>query len=513
MKFFSTENIRKADAYTIANEPVASIDLMERAASQLSEWITGKYSEKQSFLIFAGPGNNGGDGWALARLLWLKGFKNISLFLLDINRSLSPDSEINSKRLKDETAVPVITIKGEKDFPEIKPADTIIDSLFGSGLSRPLDGLSSQLIRYLNTAKKADVIAIDMPSGLFGEDNAGNSEKDILCAGTTLTFQFPKLSFFFPENAKFTGEWHVLPIGLHPEFIEKEATPYHYLTEGDAVKLLKIREKFSHKGTFGHALLIAGSYGMMGAAVLSARATLRAGVGLLTVHTPRLGVEIVQTSIPEALLSIDESDLFFSEHPSLEKYSAVGIGPGISQKSNTKKAVAGLLQSVKMPVIIDADGLNSLSSIENWQDLLPDQCILTPHPKEFERLFGAFTDSYSRMQFQKKFSQSNKCVIVLKGAHTCITTPDGKAWFNTSGNPGMATGGSGDVLTGMILGLLAQGYSGTASAMLGVYLHGLAGDLSARCYGQYGLIASDIIDNIGYAFCVIEKKKTGNEKI
>ncbi|MBN2522547.1 MAG: NAD(P)H-hydrate dehydratase [Bacteroidales bacterium] len=507
MKFFPVDKIREADAFTIANEPIASIDLMERAAGQLAGWIASKYTTESCYRIFAGPGNNGGDAWALARLLWHKGYKHISFFLLDTGRSLSSDSEINRTRLEKETDIPVHAICNRKDFPEIEATDILLDGLFGSGLSRSPDGLASELIQYINKRQKLALIAIDVPSGLFCEDNSGNRNESIIQATYTLTFQFPKLSFFFPENANFAGEWVVLPIGLHPEFIAKENTIYNYMVESDATGLLQPRDKFSHKGTYGHALLIAGSYGMMGAAVLSARAALRSGPGLLTVHTPRRGVEILQTTVPEALLSIDESDILFTGNTLPEKYSCVAIGPGINQKTNTRKALPGLLNDIQVPLIIDADGLNILASLENWPELLPENTILTPHPKEFERLFGKFKNSFSRMQFQRTFSMDHQCVIVLKGANTCITMPSGEIWFNTTGNPGMATGGSGDVLTGILLGLLAQGYSISNAAILGTYIHGMAGDISAECCGQHGLIASDIVDNIGSAFYVLEKNR------
>jgi NAD(P)H-hydrate epimerase len=512
VKFFPVDKVREADAYTIANEPVSSIDLMERAAGRLAEWIVSNYTDRYQFLFFAGHGNNGGDAWALARLLWHKGFRNISFYLLDTGRSLSPDSESNRKRLEQETGVQVSRLMKAEDFPEIRGAEIIIDGLFGSGLTRPVEGLAFQLIGHINNSKKKAVIAIDIPSGLFGEDNSGNRDEGIIRADFTLSFQFPKLSFFFPENSEFTGEWSVLPIGIHPEFIQNENTNLHFFTGEDAAGSIKKRKKFSHKGTYGHALLIAGSYGMMGAAVLSARAAVRSGVGLLTVHIPRFGVEIIQTSLPEALIAMDESDIIFTEHGSLDKYSSVAVGPGIDQKPNTKKALIALLREVKVPVVIDADGINLLSSVEKWKDILPGNAILTPHPKEFERLFGTFGDSYSRMKFQRQFSMDRQCIIILKGAYTCITTPGGEVWFNTSGNAGMATGGSGDVLTGIIMGLLAQDYSCEEAAKLGVCLHGMAGDISAECFGQHGLIASDITDNIGRAFCVIEKKKTEHEK-
>jgi NAD(P)H-hydrate epimerase len=297
-----------------------------------------------------------------------------------------------------------------------------------------------------------------------------------------------------------------MDIGIHKEFIEKEFTPYNYIAIDDARERIRARKKFSHKGNYGHALLIAGSYGMMGAAVLSVKAAVRAGAGLVTTHVPRKGVEVIHQSVPESLVSIDSSETQFSHYPDLDNYSAVGIGPGIGKDPRTKEGLIELLQEVRVPLIIDADGLNLLSKIKNWRQKLPVQTILTPHPKEFERLFGLHTNSFSRFEVQFDFSKDFKCVVVLKGAHTCITTPDGNVWFNTTGNPGMAKGGSGDVLTGLILGLLAQGYSITDSSILGVFLHGMAGDISAAESGEYGLIPSDIVYNIGKAFNILEKK-------
>lgn len=505
MKFFITDKIRQADAYTIANEPISSIDLMERAALELQKWIIDRFQPSDTFKIFAGPGNNGGDAWALGRLLRDVGFQNISVFQVEIGSELSADAQINCKRYIDSAGETVFAIRSEHDFPEITNTDIIIDGLFGSGLSRPAEGLAAMLIRHINDSYPRNVIAIDIPSGLFGEDNGKNIPGNILRADFTLTFQFPKLSFFFAENEKFVGNWDVLPIKLHPGFILKEETPFHYITEIDIRNMLIKRSRFSHKGTYGHGLLIAGSYGMMGAAVLAARAAVRGGAGLLTAHIPRMGVEIVQTSVPESLISIDESDIIFTGSPDPNNFTAIAIGPGLNRKSNSGKGLIQLLKKAEVPVLIDADGLNLLSDMKDWTELLPKETILTPHPKEYERLFGKNPDSYHRLEQQRSFSVQYKCVIILKGAHTCITTPDGNAWFNTTGNPGMAKGGSGDVLTGLILGLLTQGYSPTAASLMGVYIHGMAGDKAAEKNGENGMIPSDIIDNIGKVFNVLEK--------
>jgi hydroxyethylthiazole kinase-like uncharacterized protein yjeF len=508
MKIFTSDKIRIADAYTIEHEPVASITLMERAADQLAEWTAKKIPKETPVKIFTGPGNNGGDGWALARLLIKREYLNIRVYFLKVAENISHDAETNRKRLVKESQVLVTNITSKSDFPKIDKNDYLIDALFGSGLSRPLTGLSAELVYYLNQAEKKGTIAIDIPSGLSAEDNSKNLKQSIIKATYTLTFQFPKIAFFFAENAQYVGDWTVLPIGIHQGFIKSEPSIYNYTHEEDVIKLLRIREKFSHKGTYGHALLIAGSYGMMGAAVLSTRAAIRAGAGLVTTHVPRLGVDIMQNSIPESLLSIDKSDTYFTMYPETGKYTAVAIGPGIGMTSGSKKIFEILLSEIKSPLIIDADALNLLSQINNWRNILPENSILTPHPKEFERLFGKFPDSYTRLTAQINFSIKRKCTIVLKGAFTSITTPEGNVWFNSTGNPGMATGGSGDVLTGLILGLLAQGYNATEAAITGVYIHGLAGDIASQNTGQHALIASDITDNIGAVFSVLEKKKT-----
>jgi hydroxyethylthiazole kinase-like uncharacterized protein yjeF len=506
MKILTSDQIREADSYTIKNEPVASIDLMERAAKACTDWLLSRYESSDSFKIFVGPGNNGGDGWAIARLLAKEGFKNISLYLLNITDKLSPDSEINRKRLLSQNIVKPEKIDTENDFPLINDSAIIIEGLFGSGLTRPLSGLPAALVKYLNN-QKSQIISIDIPGGLFGEDNSSNDLDCIIKASYTLTFQFPKLSFFFPENKSYVGEWHVLPIGLHQGFIDSIKTPWNYIIESEAGNWFKVRDKFSHKGTYGHGLLISGSYGMMGAAILGAKAALRSGIGLVTAHIPALGYEIMQTSVPEAIISIDSSDSIFTGIPDLSKYNATGAGPGLGCHENSQQAIRELLEKATGPLVLDADALNMISANKEWIDLIPEKSILTPHPKEFERLAGSYRDSYSRIKAQIELAVKNKLYIVLKGAYTSTACPDGSCFFNTSGNPGMATAGSGDVLTGIILSLLAQGYLPQYAALAGVFLHALAGDIAAEEKGEESLIASDIIDNTGKAFLKLLGKK------
>ena len=497
MKIFRAEHVREIDAFTIKNEPIRSIDLMERAATRLTGWYVRHYHTDRKVMIFAGPGNNGGDALAMARMLADRQFR-VECFLLRFGK-LSEDCYINLGRLKEQASAKLYEIDDQDSLPEIAKEDVVVDGIFGSGLSRSVTGLPASVIRLINK-KAGTVIAIDIPSGLFGEDNSGNDYSHVIRATHTITFQFPFLSFFFDMHETHVGHWRVNDIGLHPRAIEDMQTAYRTIEPEEIRSLLPMRSKFAHKGTFGHALMISGCYGMMGAALLAGESCLRSGTGLVTLHVPKFGYSIVQTAFPEAIVSLDQSDILFSEPPDLSPYSAVGIGPGLGCKPNSGKGLKMLLERTKVPLVIDADGLNILSQHPEWYTLLPEGCILTPHPKEFDRLAGESTDSYERHLKQLEFAMKYKVVVVLKGAYTGIASPDGAYWFNTSGNPGMATGGSGDVLTGLITGLLAQGLSSLNAALAGVYLHGLAGDLAAEAGSEEALIAGDIILYLGEAF-------------
>ncbi|TKG96079.1 NAD(P)H-hydrate dehydratase [Puteibacter caeruleilacunae] len=498
MKIFTCKQIAEIDQYTIQHEPIADIDLMERASKTAASWITQNVTLNNDILIFSGPGNNGGDALAIARMLASSDF-NVTVCQLDTGKPLSGSPATNMNRLQEQKKVQTIMISSVNDIPIPKSEYIIIDGLFGSGLNRPLQGLPLQIVEFINNLNKT-VIAIDIPSGLMGEDNTTNSLAQVIKATHTLTFQFPKLSFLFAEWEACLGNLHVLSIGLHPDIIEEKATPYQSVTSALIQEKLQIRTRHSHKGTFGHALLIAGSYGKMGAAVLASKACLRAGVGLLTTHVPHLGYQILQNTVPEAMISIDRSDLHFTEFPDTDQYKAIGIGPGLGCKMNSIRAMENLLEQCKKPMVIDADGLNILSGKKELLAQLPTQTILTPHPKEFERLAGPAENSFERLQKQVNFSNQHNVITLVKGAHTTITTPDGQCFFNTSGNPGMATAGSGDVLTGIILGLLAQGYSPIDAALVGVFLHGISGDIALNKQSVESLIASDIIENLGFAF-------------
>ncbi len=497
MKIFPVQQIAKIDQFTIQHEPIDSIDLMERASSAFYKRFSLLYPHGE-VCVLVGPGNNGGDALAVARMLINEGRK-VNVMMIVPEDKLSSDGQVNYQRLlKCNCTGHVLT--SEAQFNLLESHKVIIDGLFGSGLNRPLSGLAQKLVVYVNSVD-VDVVSIDIPSGLFGEDNRSNDLDSIVMADYTISFQFPKLAFLQAENELYVGEWLVEDIGLHPWIIDQTESEYTFIKEKDIKDILKDRSKFSHKGHFGHALLMAGSYGKMGAAILASRACLKTGVGLLITHVPRMGYSIIQTAVPEAMANIDRSDILVSEFPDLDTFSAIGIGPGIDTKPNTQSVVKELLCSVEgKPLVLDADAINILAMDEDVLKCLPEQTILTPHPGEFDRLVGDSNSSYERLQKAQQFARDAKVIIVLKGAYTAVIDSSGKCSFNSTGNAGMASAGSGDVLTGMILSLLSQGYQPYEAACLGVYLHGLSADLLLNESSEESIVAGDIISNIGAAF-------------
>lgn len=497
MKILNAGQIRQLDAYTIENEPINSIDLMERAAQTFVRWFTRVFSpDAKDIIIFIGPGNNGGDGLAIARLLYFM-YYNIKIYWCKIGENNTEDFEINLSRLPKRNAVEVIQLKTGSPFPSCPNSSVIIDAIFGSGLNRTVEGYWKDLIEHIND-QPATIVSVDIPSGLFADRHSSGSS---IHADFTFSFELPKLAFLFPENSQSVGNWQFQSIGLDQDFIEKCETPFQLVDHALVQSLFKKRQKFDHKGTYGHALLILGSYGKVGAAVLATKAALRSGAGLVTTHVPKCAYTILQSCVPEAMLSIDENDFNISTLPKLEKYETIGTGCGIDSQPSTVNMLRDLIHTAKVPVVFDADALNILAENPDLFSNLPENSILTPHPKEFERLFGSSENDFERNELQRKKAVEFKIYIVLKGAHTCIATPQGTCFFNSTGNPGMATGGSGDVLTGLLTGLLAQGYSSKDAAILGVYLHGLAGDLAVKdAQSQESLLAGDLIEYFGKAF-------------
>lgn len=512
MKILSAEEIRLWDQYTIEHEPISSINLMERAAGKCADWLLQEYANTRSFCIFCGKGNNGGDGLAIARIL-LDQHIAVSIFILDpvvqgLSAKGTDDFQINLQRLQSYKEVVIHFIRTTEDFPSFLPGQIIIDALFGSGLNRETEGVTASLIACINNSY-CKIVAIDVPSGLFVDRSS--KEAITIKANHTLSFQCYKPAFLFAENEKAIGEIHILDIGLHNDFYQLVFNRFELVDDTLIHASFRPRNQFSHKGNFGHALLIAGSFGKMGAAILSAKACLRSGVGLLTCHIPECGYTILQTSVPEAMVLTDTHAAFSTKvvqrtpagDNDLTTYNSIGIGPGIGNAAATTNMLRGIFEAYRSPVILDADALNSIASQNELFQLIPAGSILTPHPKEFERLFGKTANEFDRVVLALKKAHELNCIIVLKGHHTFIATPDGRGFFNSTGNPGMATGGSGDVLTGILTGLLAQGYSSEETAILGVYLHGLAGDIAAKELSMEALIATDLIDYLGKAFLQI----------
>ena len=503
MKILTGAQIHELDKYTIEHEPIASVDLMERAAKALTAAIAEEWTKLTPVVVFAGPGNNGGDALAVARMLADRGFR-VKVYLFNVHDHLSEDCTANKQRLEKDSRVAFTEVTTNFDPPKLSADTLIVDGLFGSGLNKPLAGGFASLVRYIN-ASPCKVVSIDLPSGLMAEDNTFNDMQNVMRADLTLTLQQKKLSMMLADNQPFIGRLRVLNIRLSQEFIQTTGSLFTIAEEADVRRLLRPRPDFANKGTMGNALLIAGSYGMSGAAVLAARACLRAGVGKVTVHTPRRNYDIMQISVPEAVMQIDCDDYLFTTSVSADEFDAVGIGPGLGRDESTAIALIDQVRKTMCPLVLDADALNILGNHASWMQQLPKGIVMTPHPREFDRMVGMPCDNdFDRLQKARDMARRLEGYIVLKGHYTAICMPDGRVLFNSTGNSGMATAGSGDVLTGILTALLSRGYSRQDACVLGVYLHGLAGDIAARETGKESLVAGDIIAALPSAFKRLE---------
>ncbi len=499
MKIFTGAQIHELDQYTIQHEPIESIDLMERAAKALVRAICEQWPSSTPVVVFAGPGNNGGDALAVARLLAEANYM-VSAYLFNISGQLSSDCTINRQRLTECKMIQsFVEVTQEFEPPQLEADMLVIDGLFGSGLNKPLAGGFASLVKYIN-ASPSRVVSIDLPSGMMSEDNTYNIKTNIIKADLTLTLQQPKLAFFFPENQTFLGKVRVLDIRLSAEGIQKIDAQYNIIEETEIRPLILGRDRYAHKGNMGNALLIAGSYGMAGAAVLAAKACLRSGAGKVTVHSPKRNNVILQISVPEAIVQMDTEETMFSEAVDTEGYTALGIGPGLGQNETSAIALIAQLRRTQCPVVADADALNMLANHRAWMSQLPKGIIITPHPKEFDRMEGHCADSYERLTKARELAERLQGYVILKGHYSALCCPDGHVMFNNTGNAGMATAGSGDVLTGIITALLARGYQQRDACVVGMYLHGLAGDIAAKHVGMESLIASDLIQYLPEAF-------------
>lgn len=507
MKIFESHIIPELDNATCEAQRIDSLQLMERAANTVACEIISRFLPTQRIVVIAGPGNNGGDALAAARILFEQGYKKVEVFLFNVLGKISHDCDEEKKRIITMEGIDFTEVKRDFQPPYLGENDVVVDGLFGSGLKYPLQGGFLSLAKYVN-ASGAYVISIDIPSGLFGEWNSGMIRDYMVKADLTLTFEFPRLSFFFGENAGVLGEWKVLDIDLDKAKMKETSTDFMYVEMRNVRPFLKPRGKFTGKRDYGSVLMMTGSIGMIGASVMSAKACLRSGAGLVTVHSARYAMPVVQTSVPEAMFEPDRNEHYITDMTVHHSHQAVAIGPGIGTHDRTIDALENFLKTCETPLVLDADALNCMARRPQLLSLIPANTIITPHAGEFDRLFGEHEDSETRLKKAIDMAKFYNIIIVLKGHYTATVRPTGKVYFNSTGNPGMATAGSGDVLTGVIAALLAQGFRPEHAATVGVFVHGLAGDIAVKENGEYGVMASDIANNCGRAIKAIINRES-----
>ena len=499
MKILNQSQIQEADRQTIRMEPIESIDLMERAAKTCFKWICQRYNMDQKLTLLCGTGNNGGDGLALYRMLRQKKY-TCTVFEFELGKIPSHDYNLNKSKIAEKNFKELTS----ESLSKIQKDEVIIDALLGTGLNRPVEGSLKRIIQVLNEMPNT-ILSIDIPTGLFSDFNHENQPNGIVQATHTLCFQMPKLAFLLPEYGEKSGHFHLLDIGILPSYLEKVCTPYHYLTAEKAKIHFKAPKKFDHKGSNGNHLLIAGSEGKMGAAILAARAALRTGVGKLSVLTPKCGIDILQNTIPEAIIEINHGINSISGYYRLN-YNTISIGPGMGTNSEAKKYLESVLTSSSAQMVIDADAINIIAEHPKLKEILPKNTIITPHPKEFERLVGSWKTEQEKLKLLIQFSVNHNIICILKGAHSAIALPDGNIWFNSSGNPAMATAGTGDVLTGIIGGLLAKGYPPIEASLVGVFAHGYSADILCESISPAFMLASDLINGLNSVWRKFENK-------
>lgn len=491
----TSAQMRIADDFTIANKPIASIDLMETAARAFVKvFLREEFDNNKSVAIFCGKGNNGGDGLAIAHFLLNNGYENIKVYIINFSKKKSADFAINLQRLEESRCKKVV-VEQVADLKNIK-ADLIIDAILGSGLNKPLEGDYAELVNQINKLEKK-IYSVDVPTGFFAEGSLPNEYNGIK-AYKTICFQRPKINFFFPESKLATKDYEVVEIGLDEDFIQKQESDFHLVEHVDVEGILKPRGNFSHKGTYGHALIIAGNTNTMGAALLSSMACLHSGAGLTTACIPQSGLIALNTALPE-VMALPRDEYTRVDNPA--KYQAIAIGPGLGISMENERLLESLF-ATSQPLIIDADGLNILSENPDLIAKIPEHSILTPHLKEFDRLFGEHSNWWDRLQTAKVQSVKLKIVIVLKNQFTFICSPKGKVYINPTGNPAMAQGGMGDVLTGVIAAFVAQKYSSVDAAILGCFVHGKVGDQLAK--DKFVVTASQVAVEISHVInCMI----------
>ncbi len=503
MKLFTTQQLNDIARYTIEHDKISIIDFVERVAEGVAFEIEARWRPGKPVVVFAGCEDNGAQALAVARILSEHGYKP-EVYLINVggNALNTTCKAYRDALLALDTDIYFNEIVKEFSIPRLSSNHLVIDGLFGPGIKEGLKGGYRTLVQYINDSG-ATVVSIDVPSGMFGDSNPFAVNRDIIHADLTLAIQFPRIAFFNPDNAELVGEWKIIDIGMNETSI-RNTQARHHLIEADEIKsLLKSRPLHCSKADFGAGLLIAGSYGMMGAAVLGARGAIRSGIGKLTVQSPKCGYQIMQSSVPDVLYQYNKGEYYITQLEVDKPFDAVAIGPGIGTNDATLQALENFLLARTSPVILDADALNCIARKPTLLNSVPVLSIITPHIGEFDRLFGQHTSAEMRLQKAVEMARFYNIIIVLKGHYTATVRPDGVVCFNSSGTPAMATAGSGDVLTGIILSLVAQGYKPEQASMMGVYIHGIAGELAAREHGEYGVTASDIANSVGRAILTI----------
>ncbi|MBK9763127.1 MAG: NAD(P)H-hydrate dehydratase [Flavobacteriales bacterium] len=509
LPILTNTQIREVERAFMVSSSVTPLELMEQAARQCTDRLLrdiaqGEFGPATTFVVVVGMGNNGGDGLVIARLLTAAGISVRVLRVLH-KEERSLEHRVDHLELL-KIGVPCVDIADPLGEVELFGNEVVIDCLLGTGVSRPPTGLLRNVIRNLNNSGRS-IVSIDLPSGLVepGSDQPFDPESCIR-ADRTFTFEVPRPALLLAGTGPFAGRWELVPIGLDPELLGASARFGEWVEATDVRDHLMQRPRFSHKGTFGHALLIAGSKGMFGAAVLATKACLRSGVGLVSAHVPDKLATTMHLAAPEALCSIDHSPDHVAQLPLLEQFSAVAIGPGLGSHPESSTVVDTLLSSVEVPLVLDADALNILANNPGWFRHLSKNTVLTPHPKEMDRLLSSPSISgFERLERTREFALEHGCIVVLKGAYTAICLMDGNVQFNSTGNAGMAKGGSGDVLTGLLTGFLAQGYTPHHAALIAVHLHGSAGDLAATALGMDAMHAGDLIEYLPQAWKMLRE--------
>lgn len=504
MKIFSAKQLYDADEFTIKQQQISSTDLMERAGKVVFEWLQERLQNTEvTIAVFCGIGNNGGDGLVIARYL-LQHQYNVKVYVVNFSDKRSKDFLINLDRLKNEGCWPVFFTE-QTDLPELRQDSIIIDAIFGIGLSRPPALWVQKLIQHINKSK-AFVLGIDIPSGLFMNKVPKHADA-VISASHVLSFQTAKLVFFLPETGMFLNNWELVDIGLSPQYLQETKPEATIIDKNLVLSFYQPRNKFAHKGTYGHALIIGGSYGKTGAVALAAKACLCTGAGKVSVFIPQCGYIPIQTSLPEVMVETDKDEKKITAITPSFSSEAIGIGVGLGTDEISVKAFSIFLETQNKPLVIDADALNILSDNKHLLKLVPKDSIFTPHPGELKKLIGEWTDDFDKIKKSQRLAEKFNIVLVVKGAHTLIFDKK-NIYINNTGNPGMATAGSGDVLTGMITSFLAQGYNCIEATLFAVYLHGRSADIAVPKIGYQAITAGTIIDHIGAAFIDLFDRQT-----